>query len=147
MKKNIVFMMVFCLMVGLVALVAGCSPKGLQQCSVHGMVTVGGEPVSTGSITFIPEIAADSPISGAVIENGKYTIDKAKGLAVGTHQVRITGMKKTGKMVSIPGISTPTEELVSVISEKYDIQKGGKEVLTATLKKGTNEVNFELDAK
>ncbi|MDO5554992.1 MAG: hypothetical protein Q4G68_14645 [Planctomycetia bacterium] len=144
----IVCMAVLCL--------TGCSEGKIVRTSVHGTVTIGGVPVESGRIIFLPESGTDSPSAGAVITNGAYEIDKSQGPAPGQYRVQVSATQKTGKKVKasgLPGGPGEVEETASIIPVKYmpdgpGAPKGaGSEQLTATLEKGANEVNFELDAK
>jgi hypothetical protein len=52
--------------------VSGCS----QETSISGTVTFNGEPIERGSIRFV-STEKQGPTFGAVIRNGKYTVEKA----------------------------------------------------------------------
>lgn len=70
---------------------AGCgSGDSLNRKAISGTVTVDGRPVPNGSVSFEP-LMAGGVGSGAVITEGKYTIEKKDGLPPGKYRVRITG--------------------------------------------------------
>ena len=52
--------------------VAGCA----QETSVSGTVTFNGQPIERGSIRFV-STEKQGPTFGAVIKDGKYTVEKA----------------------------------------------------------------------
>jgi hypothetical protein len=55
-----------------ICIVAGCA----QETSVSGTVTFNGQPIERGSIRFV-STEKQGPTFGAVIKNGKYTVEKA----------------------------------------------------------------------
>lgn len=61
-----------------VILLTGCD-GGIQRCEIEGSVTIDGQPVKEGSITFQPLAGTSGPISGASVINGHYKIEKVKG--------------------------------------------------------------------
>src|SRR5262245_37564353 len=66
----------------------GCG--GLRLGKVSGKVTVGGKPVTTGTIMFHP--ASGPTAVGAIGPDGSYTlttIKKGDGAVVGSHRVTI----------------------------------------------------------
>lgn len=69
---------------------AGCSDggDGLPRVAVTGKVTVEGEPLARGAITFRPE-GSGAESSGAV-EGGAFTIPSADGPTPGKYKVSVT---------------------------------------------------------
>ncbi|MDO5554990.1 MAG: hypothetical protein Q4G68_14635 [Planctomycetia bacterium] len=131
---------------------AGCGGDGLNRAKVTGKVTVDGAPVEIGYITFEALPGTDCPQIGTEVRDGNYTFPKAKGPVPGQYKVTILGQRATGKKIKLPPGATPsgkteTDEYVSVIPKKYDRLRGGTEKLEATIAKGANEINFELDTK
>lgn len=71
----------------------GCGPGNpLGRKAVSGNVTLDGSPIQNGSISFSPVDGSATTSSGAVVINGKYTIEAADGLADGKYQVRINAI-------------------------------------------------------
>ncbi len=68
----------------------GGDPLGRQ--AVSGIVTLDGSPLQEGSIRFEPT-GESTTSSGAVIEQGKYSITKNKGLPPGKYRVVINAVK------------------------------------------------------
>jgi prepilin-type N-terminal cleavage/methylation domain-containing protein len=59
-----------------------------------------GQPFN-GRIDFIPA-QGQGPTSGAAIKDGKYTIDKRLGVAIGENRVEIRGPRLTGRKIPNP---------------------------------------------
>ena len=120
-------------------LLAGCSGSS----RVEGTVTLDGQPVDGGTITFFPEGGGDQKnpnVPGQII-NGKYSIDSAHKLAPGNYKVEVYWFKKTGKTISNPNDpGTTIEEAKQVIPDEFN--KSSK--LKAEISSGSNTVNFEL---
>ena len=79
----------------LAAAVLGCGVGGASKGKVKGKVVANGQPVTAGSITFMPAEPKDGdlPASGTVQSDGTFVIttDKAgDGAALGKHQVSFT---------------------------------------------------------
>ena len=85
------------LVCGLVFAAGGCG--GSNRGAVQGRVTVNGEPLKEGEISFAPLDPSRGPSAGAAISNGEYRIDAARGPVAGAHQVQIRAFRKTGKKV------------------------------------------------
>src|SRR5262249_43545093 len=83
------------LLVGLVWLITGRE----TAVTVSGMVRLGGQPLPTGSIQFIPVDGTAGSDTGAVIEEGKYRIPK--GLRAGKYKIEIRGLRPR------PGLKMP----------------------------------------
>jgi hypothetical protein len=75
---------------GLILAMAGCSDEGAGKLAVRGTVKFENKPLATGNIFFELDDANNPHISGATIDDGKFTIDKNRGLKPGTYLVRIS---------------------------------------------------------
>jgi hypothetical protein len=91
-------------MVASAALLAGCGGPSdeWERASASGRVTLNGEPLKTGTITFFPIGDTRGPAAGGEITDGEYSIDDAAGPVVGTNLVQIRSVQKTGRMVESP---------------------------------------------
>jgi len=97
----------------------GCQSKdSLKRQGVSGTVILEGQPLQAGSIEF------ESPafISGAPVQDGKFTINPAKGIPPGEYLVRIHASAAMSKMTAsgegdAPGEPVSTMEL---IPEEYN---------------------------
>ncbi len=90
---------------GLSAIVAGCNQRnytGAQRYPLSGKVTIDGQPIDFGSISFLPTEGGGERVSGGLIENGAYTVIEEQGANAGKHRVEIRWRKMTGKKVRDP---------------------------------------------
>lgn len=76
----------------------GCGEHG-DRLGVRGAVTVDGEPLGQGSISFQPTGSTRGNTAGAVIRDGSYKIASDVGLAPGEYRVTFQATKTTGNMV------------------------------------------------
>lgn len=117
-----------------VLFLTGCGGGG----RIEGTVTLDGQPVDGGTITFVsPDRNGGG--AGGPIQGGKYAIETK--LPPGTYKVEINWLKSTGKQLpnkNDPG--TTVDETKQVIPMKYNTQSE----LTADIKSGSNNFNFEL---
>jgi hypothetical protein len=116
--------------------VLGCSG---DRVGVEGRVTYAGEPLALGTITFIPE-SEKAIKGGGTITNGRYQIEPRFGLMPGLHRVEIRWAKPTGR-------KTKNEfgEILDVRGEGLPDKYHSKSTLTATINRGTNTINFDLE--
>lgn len=123
-----------------VALLAltGCGDSGN---TVRGRVTIDGQPVESGSITFEPA-DGQGQATGALITVGAYELTGAQAPGPGAKTVVIQASRKTGRTVKA-GPPFPPEH---VIAEEEQLRYDGKSALRAQINPGNNECNFELVA-
>jgi len=120
----------------------GCG--GNKEMKVTGNVTFEGAPVEEGSILFEPD-DGKRPTLGGSITAGKYeAVGPAE--AAGKMIVRISAMKKTGRMIEAGSPApkgTKVEEIVKFIPAAYN----DKSTLVADLSAGgTIAKDFPLTA-
>lgn len=125
----------FTLFVLLVTAIVGCGPSGPEMGNVTGTVTYKGKPLTTGTITFIPEAGGLPTAFADIQEDGTYigkTRDFGEGVPVGKHRVMIVAVKDNG----------PEAPVEAILPMKYssDQQSG----LTADVTSGENVVDFSL---
>lgn len=71
-------------------LMGGCGgPTGPVRGPVAGKVTVGGAPLKSGVIRFLPTGQTNGPAAVATIKEGTYVLDGEAAPVVGTHRVEI----------------------------------------------------------
>jgi len=126
------------------ASICGCGGgSGEPRGAVSGNVTMDGQPVELGQITFTPT-GKTGTVTGAEIKGGKYSIPKVDGPVVGGHKVSIRASKKTGQQIpAIPPADPKTmiDVMVEYIPTKYNFET----TLTTDIKAGDNkDVNFAL---
>jgi hypothetical protein len=116
---------------------------------VEGKVTLNGQPLKSGTVVFVPDAGGKSA-QGNIDSDGTFvlgTFTETDGAILGTHKVMITAMEEAGGS-GLPedNRTDPNVGLKSLIPAHYgNLEKSG---LTATVKEGDNEINFELtDAK
>ena len=135
---------------GLLAM-SGCTGGSSDIASVTGKVTIGGEPINYASITFMPTQGRASV--GLTDSEGVYTLNYVigqKGALIGEHKVYVTtrvvkepsyGGDDTGG-IKDPVRNTGRKEL---LPKKYCDRRATE--LTATVKEGSNTINFDLKTK
>jgi len=125
-----------------VFLFSGCNSEDSNRASVSGTVSFNGEPLSDGSIVFIPHGGNGGPSAGGTIRNGKYSIPNKKGPVVGMNRVEISSVRETGRMVTVgsgPG-ATEMAERIQFVPTRYNEDSQ----LIEDLKPGRNEIDFAL---
>lgn len=123
---------------GIVA--AGCGSEGKLR-AVSGTVTYKGEPLDSGSVTFL-FVKPPGPAGGALIADGKFKIPASMGLEPGTYRVQISSPKGAGQRTPeqiAAGASTPSKER---IPPSYNTDSNLKVEVTAS---GPNEFNWSID--
>ncbi len=128
-------------MVCSLALIVGCfgGKSARNDVTITGTVTVDGQPIPNGSITFMPADGQGQD-GGGTIKDGKYT---AKA-SVGEKFVTIDGFKVEGQRVADPGVDDRMiDNIVSIVPEKYR----NKNELRATVKASGNTFDFKLESE
>ena len=142
---------VLTLAVGL-GLLSGCGPDRPPLGSVSGTVTIDGQPLEKGSITF--EVPGSRTASGEIVNGqivGVSTYQTGDGAPVGNASVAITSMletsavRETPETPNAPGGPSGMSEYKSLIPAKYGNPKSSG--LTATIDKGENVIQLELVSK
>jgi len=124
---------------------AGCGGEvGPEYGKVKGTVTLDGQPVEIGNITFLPTGETKGPASGALIAaDGTYELvgPGGKGVVVGTHQVTVA-CPEAGSGPST-GEDPQAGNAPCVIPAKYGDPRTSK--ITKEVKSGEdNVINIEL---
>jgi hypothetical protein len=130
----------FLCFLALLAALNGCSRRqGLETAPVSGKVTYRGKPLPNGTVMFVP---GEGPAAtGEIRPDGSYTLGTytaTDGAVLGNHKVSITALQNVGE--ALPEQRSPTPS--SLLPAKYlNHENSG---LTAEVKRGKNEVNFDL---
>jgi hypothetical protein len=113
----------------------GCGNSG--PISIHGIVTVDGQPLERGKIDFQPA-DGKGPTAAAEIKEGKYECSAMPG----TKTVRISGGKVAGQHPFTPGnpSSPMVEEIKSLVPSRYNTET----TLSCEMLRGTSEYDFKL---
>ena len=147
-----------CLM--LIMIVAGCD-SGPSVNEVTGKVSLDGKPIGGATVTFQPvEGGTGMPAAGTTDESGQYTLtdmrdtNVGKGAAAGEYRVGILWYKPSGKDTSKSTGSEASDSKathVTVTGPETQLPthylNASTSGLTASVKAGKNEFNFELDSK
>ena len=125
-----------------IAVVAGCSTgkPNVPFGTVHGRVTLDGEPLSNAAVMFEPENGR--PSYGVTSDTGQYSLvyrGKPWGAIVGQHKVRIT------TEALIP--DSPGSAAAKVVKEKLPPKYHTQTTLSAEVAKGDNTIDFDLTSK
>jgi hypothetical protein len=126
------------------ALCLGCARE--DRVAISGKVTLDGQPVEAGSISFVPIDGTQSPTAGAEIVDGDYEVAAAQGPRAGAFRVEIRSQRKTGRKIPVGSPAPPgtmADETVEAIPKQYNKQSK----LRADLKQGNNPLDFTLTSK
>ena len=125
----------------------GVTGDNLDREPVTGTVTLDGKPLSDGSIQLLPASSHEGVAAGAMITDGKFSIERKEGLVPGDYRVVISsseGGQATAPAGEAPGTVDPATLPKERIPAKYNINSS----LTATIKPGTdNALEFPLVSK
>ena len=149
----------FLIVLMIVFAAVGCGPKGLQTCYVEGIVTLDGQPLEGAVITFIPVAADGKTAAGGSDATGKYTLtsdggEPDKGAVEGEYKVtvkkvEITNVPRPGQApdptrANDPNYRPPAMDAVQTPITPRDYMLPTNTPLTATVKKGKNDIPLEL---
>ncbi|BBO33622.1 hypothetical protein PLANPX_3234 [Lacipirellula parvula] len=125
----------------------GCGKHGTSNVVVRGDVSVGGEPVESGQIRFVPIDGNAGPIGIGDILAGRYEISARGGVPPGKHRVEVEPLKKTGRKVpgKPPFNDGSIDELQPTGALLYRGENSPLIVDTATSVDG--EIDLEIPAK
>jgi hypothetical protein len=138
--------MVVSLAVG--AAMAGCGDGGAARSGtarVKGTVTVNGQPLAVGGISFLPDKQRQTKGRAAMgkIVDGKVekmkTYDDGDGAIVGWHKVTIRSAKPGGPVSSKPGAAPP--KVIQRIPARYNT---ATELTFEVVAGKVNEFKFDL---
>jgi hypothetical protein len=119
--------------------ITGC--KAQRAASVHGKVTLDGEPVALGNIVFLS--TGSGPKAAAPIEQGAYSIPAKDKLSPGSYRVEISWRKPTGRQVASADPGIMIDETREAVPAKYNTDS----TLTAEIGSGDVQKDFELTSK
>lgn len=127
----------------LFALAAGC---GDGKVVVRGLVNVDGQPIETGMISLEPA-DGQGPTTGGEIKGGKYELIGNAAAIPGEKIVRISGVRKTGKMIEA-GPPAPKGTLIAQMEHCVPSQYNDKSTLRRSVTPGKpNTHDFDLESK
>jgi hypothetical protein len=124
----------------------GCGGReytGERRYAISGKVTVDGEAIGMGVISFRPQ-GEGGRVAGGPIADGAYEIPEAKGPNAGLHRVEIHWNKLTGRKVPNPmDPSEMIDEMAVGLPEKFNT----KSELKAEVSAGQTRFDFHLKLK
>jgi hypothetical protein len=124
---------------------SGCGGKnyeGPPRFPLSGKVTVDGEPMKAGLISFVPQDKSGR-IAGSPITDGAYSIPEEKGATAGNYRVEIRWNKPTGRRVKDAHGEEIMDEMIEGLPDKY--HKNSE--LTAEVSAQKTTFDFELQSK
>jgi hypothetical protein len=131
------------LLSALLAFAVGCSDG---KVIVRGVVNVDGQPIETGMISLEPA-DGQGPTTGGEIKSGKYELIGNAAAIPGEKIVRISGVRKTGKMMEA-GPPAPKGTLIAQMEQCVPSQYNDQSKLRVSVTSGkANTHNFELESK
>lgn len=96
---------------------SGCGSGAgeLERFSLSGEVTFDGTPVPSGTMTLEPDSSQGNqgPASHALIQDGKYTLPRERGIVGGPYIVKLSGYEPAGAGV---------DDLGKPLFENYEVQ-------------------------
>jgi len=119
---------------GLLA-VAGC---GDGKSTVSGTVTLDGQPVPSGSITFVKQEGGSLVREGAVISGGKFEAS----VPPGKYKIELNSQKVVGKRTQ-KGLDGKDETL-DVTQELFPARYNAQTELIEEIKPGSNTLKLDL---
>jgi hypothetical protein len=121
---------------------SGC---GDGKVVVRGVVNVDRKPIETGMISLEPA-DGQGPTTGGEIKEGRYELIGNAAATPGEKIVRISGVRKTGKMVEA-GPPAPKGTLIAQMEHCVPSQYNDQSSLRVAITPGKpNTHNFELES-
>ena len=117
----------------------------LNRQAIEGSVMLDGAPLDQGTIEFAPRNKG-GVASGALIDNGTYSIEVAKGLPPGKYIVRIYSARKRQAGQDPPAPPGPDSIVVGVerIPPEYNVKS---DRVVEVVADGANSFDFEVPSK
>jgi hypothetical protein len=125
-------------------LFAGCGQRvytGEQRFPLSGKVTVDGQPMEFGVISFLPQ--DHGRVSGGPIKSGTYSVPEAMGATAGKYRVEIRWNRPTGRRVRDPYGEEIMDEYKEGLPAKYHTNSE----LTADVFAKLTTFDFDLKSK
>lgn len=127
-------------------LVSGCGKEsayeGEPRVALSGRVTVDGQAVDGGTISFIPQ-TPEQRVTGGPISNGLYSIAEEKGAHKGSYRVEIRWPKPNGKKYKDADTGEMKDKLIESVPAKFNT----KSTLNVNISPDNPTMNFDLKSK
>jgi hypothetical protein len=118
----------------------GCGSNKPNEGKVSGQVTFDGQPLKTGSITFVPADGRTATAGGSIAD-GKYEVQSF----IGDTRVQISAPKVVGKHKQYEEM--PNSPVLDTIVELLPLRYNTQTELTYTVTAGSQSKDFELKSK
>jgi hypothetical protein len=130
-----------------VVVAGGCGRS--SRIPVKGTVSINGQPLEAGDISFSPIAANGGPTAGAPIARGAYHVPAEQGLVAGEYKVQIHAFRKTGKKtwdgMGEPNAPASQKRYVEEMEQYVPSQYNDATDLKATVTAGkANDLKFDL---
>jgi len=137
------WILVFGLLCVLASACTGRAYPGARRFPLSGKVTVDGQPMQMGVISFIPQDKSGR-VSGAPVQDGTYSVPEEKGPTAGAYEVRLSWNKLTGRKIPNPSDKGyMIDEMVEGLPAKY---RENSELVAEVSPKQT-KFDFDLKTK
>jgi hypothetical protein len=128
-------------------LAAGCGRS--SRIPVKGTVSINGQPLEAGDISFAPVSASGGPTAGAPVARGAYHVPAEQGLVAGDYKVQIHAFRGTGKKtwdgMGEPNAPASQKRYVEEMEQYVPAQYNDATELKATIAAGkVNDIKFDL---
>ena len=129
-------------LIGLLVSITGCG--GPFDASAKGVVTLDGTALPSGWVTFYPTAGGPSAY-GRIDESGSYVMQtgSSTGLPSGDYQVTVIANEPPKELRSKDGGPPPAGKQITPAWYGTKDKSG----LSASVKRGRNEINLELSTK
>jgi hypothetical protein len=125
-------------------LLAGCGGQGPLRLPLQGAVTLDGQPLPDGTISFLPVSTENGVAAGGAIAAGRYLISAGGGPTPGEYRVEILRMEPTGEKQPDSLGDGETDVLRNAIPARYNETSELRATVTA---EGPNRFDFHLSKK
>ncbi|MCA9072474.1 MAG: hypothetical protein KDA84_26300 [Planctomycetaceae bacterium] len=126
--------------------VTGCGKdaayEGPPRVALSGRVTIDGQTVDGGTISFIPQ-SPNLRVTGGPISNGLYSIVEEKGAHEGGYRVEIRCPKPNGKKFKDSDTGEMKDQLVESVPAKFNT----KSTLSVSVSPQNSTLHFDLKSK
>jgi hypothetical protein len=125
------------------AFLSGCGDRSGRQ-GIEGTVSMDGNPLEKGHISFRPQQGTASPSAGGDIAGGKFSIAPERGLMPGKFRVEITASRPTGEKAVAP----ITGKMVAIEEQYLPAKYNEQSLLEASVESsGPNRFEFAITSK
>ncbi len=120
---------------------AGCGSDA--ESTVYGTVTLDGESLDHGSVTFVPETRAGRAAAGSIDSDGSYKVQTGQtgGLPAGEYVVKVSSRAPS---VPHPQGGPPSPGKLLTPKKYLNSNRSG---LTFQVEAGSNEIDLELTSQ